>query len=142
REAPLGLPAAVRDGDGVRVLEARGSGDERDGMPFEVPVNLARLLVDDVLQAVDELAEALLAVEPDAHPVELPPAEAGQVKGRLPQGLGGERAGVNRRAADFLRPLHESDLPAEVGGLGRALLPGRAGTDDDEIEALGFGHGL
>ena len=67
---------------------------------FEVASDLARLPVGHVLEAADELPQALLPVEPEAHPVELAAPEPRQVEGGLAEGLRRERARVDRGASD------------------------------------------
>jgi hypothetical protein len=92
-------------------------------VPLEIPGDLARLLRDDVLQPVNKLAEALLAVESEAHPVELPAPEPGQIEGCLAQRLGRECSRVHGSAADLGSAFHQGDPPAEVGGLRRSFSP-------------------
>jgi hypothetical protein len=58
---------------------------------------------------------------------------AGQEERGLAQGLGRQRAGVDRRAARLRLLLHHHHALVEVGRLGGALLAGRARADDDEI---------
>ena len=115
------LPLRIGHGDRLRVLEGGGARDQRDRVAVEVTANLPRLPVRDVLQAAHQLAQALLAVQPQAHSVELAAPESRQVQRGLAQRLGGERPGVDRRAADVRRALDQGHALAEVGRLGGAL---------------------
>src|SRR5207244_5395654 len=89
-EPPQSGAVRAEDRHRGRVLEARVPGDELDPVPLEVAFDLARLAVRHVLEAADELAQALLPVEPEAHPVELAAPEPRQVKRRFPESLRGE----------------------------------------------------
>ena len=75
-----------RDRHGPRIHEARGAADELDGVPVEVPRDLAGLLGDHVAQAVDELAQALLPVEADGSSRRAPAAGTRSGRGRSREG--------------------------------------------------------
>ncbi len=61
-------------------------------------------------------------------------AIAGQVQDRLANGFRGDRAGVERDAAEqFLSPLDDGDAPILFGGGNGRLLSGRSASDDDQI---------
>src|SRR5437867_4001373 len=122
REASCHPFFRVEHGDGVRIFEARGTGDKLYAVPLQVAVDLLRLQLRDLPQAPDELPQALLAVEPDAHPVELAAPESGQVEGGFPQSLRREGSGVHARAADLRGALDQGDLPSEVRRLRGPLL--------------------
>ena len=59
------------------------------------------------------------------------------VEHRDAQRLGGDRAGVDRDAAEPLAALDDGDALAELGGLDGGLLAARARADDEEVEVHG-----
>ena len=114
--------ARCRDARGWRARHSPASSDT-DGRAGAQPVE----------------REVRCQVEADA--VDLAAPVAGQVERRLAQRLGGQPAAVDGRAAGPLLALDERHALAEVGRLGGALLAGRSGADDDEVE-IRFAHAV
>ena len=109
---------------------------ERDGVAVQVALDLAGLPLCDLLQTPDELAQALLAVQPHTHSVKSPAAKTGQVQGRLTQRLGGQGPRVHGRTAHFGAALDERHALAEVRRLRGALFAARARAHHHELEGL------
>jgi len=87
RQTARYAPLRVEDGDGIRILEAGGSRHEGDPVARQVAFDLPRLAVGNVLEPADELPQALLPVQAQAHAVELAAPEPGQVESGLAEGL-------------------------------------------------------
>src|SRR5262249_39647151 len=136
REAPELLFLGVEDRDRLRVEEARVPVHVVDAVPLEATHDLARLSVRDVAEAPRELAQALLPVQTQRHPVELAPLEARQVERGLAESLGRQRARVHGHAAGLGHALDDRDFLPEIRRLRRALLTGGAGAEYDEVEAV------
>ena len=111
---------------------------QADAVAAELLAHHLRLGADDARRAVhqelDRLALAALRVERVGH-VERAPREL--VEHRDAQRLGGDRAGVDRDAAEPLAALDDGDALAELGGLDGRLLAARAGADDEEVQVHG-----
>src|ERR1700728_974245 len=65
--------------------------------------------------------------------------ESSEVQYGLPHGLAGNSAGVDTAAAHQLAPFDQGDSLPGLGPLNGGALPGRAGTDDDQIVPLHSG---
>jgi hypothetical protein len=110
--------------------------EDGDLVPVEVVGDALAFAIDDEAFARHEVADGDGAFEAaDVDAFELAVLEAGEEDGRFAEGLGGERAGVGRGAAEDGLFLDQGDLLAEVSGAGGAFFPGGAGPDHDEVEA-------
>ena len=134
----LAPASSSRDADGVLVDEGRLAEQQADAVAAELLAHHLRLGPDHARRAVhqelDRLALLALGVERVGH-VERAPREL--VEHGDAQGLGGDRAGVDRDAAEALAALDDGDALAELGGLDGGLLAARSRADDEEVEVHG-----
>ncbi len=128
---------ARRDRDRVRVHERRETGVEVNAVALEVLHDARALGLHDEPLAVEKVARRERLLHLEMHRVQPALAEAGEVERRLAEGLGRQRAGIRRRAAEHGFLLDERDLLAEVSRLRCALLSSGAGADDHEVVMLG-----
>ncbi len=128
----------ARDPHRVLVLERGVALEPADHVAAELLPHDRGLGAHDVRGAVHQLPERLAVGLLQAGGVEHVERALGElVEHRLAQRLGGDRAGVDRDAAQAVAPLRDRDALAELGGLDGRLLTRRAGADDEEIELHG-----
>ena len=123
----------------MRVDHASGTGHQVDPVPVDVRVDPFELQPADRVLPLQEPRDRHLGIQVDQQAVQVPLPGARQEQGGLTQGLRGQRARVDGGASGLGLPLDDRDAFAEVGGLGRAALAGRAAADHHEV--VGFGHG-
>ena len=133
------LPAV--DGDRVRVDEARVAVQHLHVVARQLVAHHVDLALDDGLRAPEEVLDRDVVLHLVALPVQLLLGHAGQVDHGLAQRLGRQRAGVGAHPADHVPPLDDGDALAELRGLDRGLLSGRAGTDHQQVEVARGGSG-
>ena len=125
----------VLDPHRVRVLEAGLAGQQSDAVAAELLAHDRRLGRHDARRAVHQLLERVLLGLLDAGRVEHVERALGELlQHRLAQGLGGDRPGVDRDAAEALAALGHRHPLAELGGLDGGLLTAGPGTDDEKVE--------
>jgi hypothetical protein len=132
RRAPVGQ----RDRDRVGIDEGRAPVDELDLVARDVLVDDVAEGAHDLVLAEHEVAHVEGGRLADLEAVEATLSEAREVERGLAQRLRWDRPGVDAGAAHVGRSLDEGDPLAEVGGLSRALLAGRARSDDDQVVAV------
>src|SRR5262249_16111605 len=117
------LAEGVADDELIRGAERRRALVAVDAVAHEVVIDALPLLLDDDVLAVHEGAHGELALHGDVDGLLVAAlVEAGEVQGRLAQGLRGNRAGVHARAAEDGLALDERHALAEVRRLRRSLL--------------------
>ena len=124
----------------MRIEEAGGAVDDHDAVPAHLVADHLDLAPDHVVAAEEKILHRDLLFQGVGGAVEAPLLETGQVEDRLAEGLGGDRAGVDADAADDLPPFANADPPAELGGLDGGVVPGRAGSDDEDVERFHAAH--
>ena len=123
------------DAHRVGVQEARLAGQQADAVAPELLPHDGRLGGDHARRPVHQLLERHLLGLLDARGVEHVHRALGELlEHRLAQRLGGDRAGVDRDAADPLAALGDRYALAQLRGLDRRLLPAGAGSDDEQVE--------
>ncbi len=133
------VAVAGRHLEGVRIDEPGRAVHGRDVVAPELRAHDLHLSGHDLLHAEGEIRDRDLAVDGVVLPVERLLAKAREVENRLAQRFGRNRPGVQADAADHLLAVHNRDSLPELGRGDRALLPGRSGSDHDEV--VGRGHG-
>lgn len=123
-------------------LQARHTANHLDAVSLQVAPDGVAHQRADLGPALLQPFEHHVPVQAQADPVDLLLAGTADVAGRLPQRLARQATGGHRGPAELERALDERHPLAVVGRLRRALLAGRAGPDDHEVEALGVHHGL
>ena len=138
---PPALGAVLRTfGDDVKPGDVFALNDPYDGGSHLPDVDPLPLLLHDDVLAVHECAHGALALHRDVDGVAIAAlVEAGEVQRRFAQGLGGDRAGVDARAAEDRLALDEGDALAEVRRLRRSLFTCRTGADDDQVVHVSSG---
>ena len=89
--------------------------------------------------AAAKIFGADLFLDPVSPSVESALAPARKVEGRFAQGLRGDRAGVNRYAANPFALFYDQNLLAEFGCLDGCTATGWSAADDDEVVLV---HGM
>jgi hypothetical protein len=79
--------------------QPRRAADELDAVALDVAAHRLGHRPDDLVGTTPELRHGRVRVERETHAVDLTPAEAGDVQGSLPQGLGRDPRGADGRAA-------------------------------------------
>ena len=114
-------------------MKAGRAPDQLDAVAIEMLLNQREFLMNDLLADVDEIRDGDVSL--GAGFAEQPAlVRAGEMQHRFAQRLGGDRARVDRRAAEHVLLLDDGDGLSELGGLDRGLLPGGAGADHDAVE--------
>ena len=91
------------------------------------------LVIERDVQARPEIGCGQILLHAVGTAVEATLAPSGQVQNRLAQGLGRDRAGVNRNAADPAAPFDDQDIPSEFRRLNGSAAPRRPAADHDQI---------
>ena len=124
----------------MRVGQSRLAPDDLDAVAIQVALDDPALVLDDRQLTVHQEADGQVLPQGVVDAVEPALAQTREIQRRLAKGLGGEGAGVDAGAAQVRRSLDQGHPLAEVGGLGGALLPGRAGADHDEVVIVSRRH--
>src|SRR6266511_2685542 len=134
----LRLVGLAGDLDPARARNPARAPDQVDPGALE-PVRLSRVVVVGDLEVApaERLADVELAASRLAGPGRL--AGVGERLAGAQQGLRGDARPVRALAADQLA-FHNRDAQPALGQPGRAVLTGRAGSDDDHV--VGLAHGV
>ena len=125
------------DGDRMGIDKRRGPLIEPDPVPLEALLDAGSLLLHHDALAGHEIAHRGPGLQAALQARQVAIAKPGEEEGRLPQGLGGQRAGIDRGPAQDRLPLHQGHFLAEVSRQRGALLSGRSRSDDHQVEVLG-----
>ena len=135
RAVPIDIDEAQR----VRIDESGVRLNDLDSVALKLVSGDVQLVLDDVLGAVEQVGHRDILFYRVRGAVDAALAESGKVKRRFAQRLTRDRAGVDAGATDHRLVLSNSRPLAELGGLDRGALPGRAGADDEEVVIV-IGH--
>ena len=108
--------------------------DQVDVIAVEVAADQLELVADDLLADEDQVGDRDVLLDPIALAEQPAIAGPGQVQDGLAEGLGWDRARVDRRAAQHGTLLDDDRLLAELRRLNRGLLTGRTRADHRAIE--------
>ena len=130
-ERGVGLRAL--DADLVGIEEAGDAVDHVDAVARELGLGHVHLGLDDGLDAEGQVGHGDLFLDPVVHAVDGAVVVAGEVEDGFAHGLGGDGAGVDADAADDGAGLDNGHALFHFGGGHGGALPGRPGTDDDQV---------
>jgi len=122
------------DVDDDFLLEFGGSPNQFDAVALELVTDQIQFGVNDLLADVDEIGDGDGSLDAIAFAKKAAPVEAGQVQDGLAQGLGGNGAGVDGRAAEDVAFFDDADRLAEFRSLNGRFLAARSGADHNAIE--------
>ena len=89
--------------------------------------------LDHGLHAEGKIGHGDLFFDPIVHSVDGAVVVAGEMEHGLAHGLGGDGAGVDANAADHGPGFHHGHALLHLGSGDGGALPGRPGTDDDQV---------
>ena len=137
----FGLVPRADNADVMRIDEAGHASEHFDAVARELRADHVDLGFDHVLRAKAEIRHRDLFLHAVVDAVDALVVETGKMQDGFADGLAGDRAGVDRRAADDFEFLDERHALAVLHGLnGRALSRG-TGAEDDEVVTF-HAHGL
>ncbi len=134
READLAVVAGVGgQADLVGTEEFYRGARALDGVAHELVLQHLDLVVERLVQALDQIADGNVLLDPVAASVEAALAPAREVEHRLAQRLGGNRAGMHGNTAQAPAPVDHQNRFAELGRLHGGAASGRPAADDQHV---------
>ena len=115
------------------VFEAGHAGEHVDPIPRKLRLGHIDLGLDHVLDAEGKIRHRDLFLHAIVHAVDGTVVIAGEMQNGFAHRLAGNGAGIYRDPTDGSHFLHHSCPLAQLVGVDSGALPGRAGTNDEEI---------
>ncbi len=117
----------------MRIEEGCGADDKIHRVADQLVLNHFLLGFDDMVATLGEVLESDIFFDPVAGAVKVALSESGKEQHRFAQRFARDRAGVDADAADDFLAFDDGDFFADLSGLDRGLLAGRAGADHQHV---------
>ncbi len=127
------VPLRAFDADLMGIDEVGDAMDNVDAVARELGLGDVHLGFDDSLHAEGQVGHGDLFLDPVIHAVESAVVVTGEVQNGFAHGFGGDGAGVDADAADHGKGLDNGHALLHFGGGDGGSLPGRPGTNDDQV---------